>query len=182
MTEVLHSERESVIHGESLLSEHDIYLFKEGNHFRMYDKLGSHTMTVNGREGTFFALWAPNAEAVSVIGDFNCWDRDSHHLKPRWDGSGIWEGFIPGIKKGDTYKYYIASQYHMYRADKGDPYALHWETPPKTASIVWDLAYEWNDAEWMAGRRARNSLDAPFSIYEVHLGSWLKIARSLIVV
>lgn len=165
----------NVIHGVSLLSEADIYLFKEGNHFRLYDKLGSQLMTVDGKEGVCFAVWAPNAERVSVIGDFNGWDNKTHQLSPRWDESGIWEGFIPGIKSGSAYKYHIASRYHMYNADKGDPYALYWERPPKTASRVWDLAYEWNDGQWMAERYNFNALDAPYSIYEVHLGSWRRV-------
>jgi 1,4-alpha-glucan branching enzyme len=127
----------------------------------------------NGKEnGAAFALWAPNAEHVSVTGDFNGWDRKSHTLNVRQDGSGIWEGFIPGIKKGDIYKYHIHSRYDNFQTDKGDPFAFYWEQPPKTASVVWDLDYKWNDSEWMANRNKHNSLNAPFSIYEVHLGSW----------
>ncbi|MHB9155963.1 MAG: 1,4-alpha-glucan branching protein GlgB, partial [Endomicrobiales bacterium] len=125
-----------------------------------------------GVKGCFFAVWAPNAEKVSVIGDFNFWNRETHPLYARWDHSGIWEGFIPGIVKGNIYKYYIVSRVNNYRVEKGDPYALHWETPPKTGSIVWDLDYEWSDAEWMKVRREHNKLEAPFSIYEVHPGSW----------
>ena len=162
----------TVRHDVSLLTDHDIYLFKEGNHFRLYDKLGSHLMTVDGKEGAYFALWAPNAREITVMGDFNRWNKESHRLMPRWDGSGIWEGFIQGIKRGDIYKYHIVSTYNNYRVDKGDPFAFYWEAPPKTASRVWDLEYKWNDAAWMAERRRRNALDAPFSIYEVHLGSW----------
>ncbi len=165
----------NVIHGVSLLSEDDIYLFKEGNHFKLYDKLGSHLMNVDGVEGVCFAVWAPNAERVSVVGDFNGWNRETHQLSPRWDESGIWEGFIPGMAHGSIYKYHIASRYHMYRADKGDPFALFWERPPKTASRVWALDYTWNDAEWMAKRKKHNALDAPYSIYEVHLGSWKRV-------
>ncbi|MBI5098611.1 MAG: 1,4-alpha-glucan branching protein GlgB [Nitrospirae bacterium] len=164
-----------VRHDVSLFSEHDIYLFKEGNHFRLYDKLGSHPMTVDGVEGTYFAVWAPNAEQVSVTGDFNGWNKGSHKIMPRWDGSGIWEGFIPGIKNGDRYKFHIVSRYHNYSVDKGDPYAFYWEMPPKTASIVWNLDYTWEDTGWMAGRHKNNSLNAPFSIYEVHLGSWRRV-------
>src|SRR5262244_1722933 len=126
----------------SLITDHDIYLFKQGNHFRLYNKLGSHPVNINGEDGVFFAVWAPNAERVSVIGDFNGWDRDTHPLHPR-GGSGIWEGFIPGLGKGTIYKYAIASRYHGYRVDKADPFALRAETPPRTASIVWDLSYEW---------------------------------------
>jgi len=154
------------------ITEHDIYLLKEGSHYRLYDKLGAHIVE-NGKEnGAAFALWAPNAEHVSVTGDFNGWDRKSHTLNVRQDGSGIWEGFIPGIKEGDIYKYHIHSRYDNFQTDKGDPFAFYWEQPPKTASVVWDLDYKWNDSEWMANRNKHNSLNAPFSIYEVHLGSW----------
>ncbi|UCG92860.1 MAG: 1,4-alpha-glucan branching protein GlgB [candidate division WOR-3 bacterium] len=164
----------SVVHGPSLLTEHDIYLFKEGNHFQLHEKLGSHIMTFEGKEGTYFAVWAPNAERVSVIGDFNDWNPNAHPLAVRWDGSGIWEGFIPGVEKGALYKYHIESKYHNYKADKGDPFALYWEISPRTASLVWDLDYEWDDGVWMKNRRMHNRLDAPLSIYEVHLGSWRK--------
>ncbi|MBN1526210.1 MAG: 1,4-alpha-glucan branching enzyme, partial [Candidatus Omnitrophica bacterium] len=158
--------------GVSRLTDSDIYLFKEGSHFRLYDKMGSHLMAVNGKEGTLFSVWAPNAVSVSVIGDFNGWDPKAHPLAERWDRSGIWEGFIPGVGNGDVYKYHIASVYNKYNVDKGDPYAFRWEVPPKTASVVCGLSYEWNDAEWMKARAGRNALDAPISIYEVHLGSW----------
>ena len=164
-----------VIYGVSPLTEHDIYLFKEGNHFRLYEKLGSHLMTVNGVNGTHFAVWAPNAKGVSVIGDFNGWNPESHPLTVRWDGSGIWEGFIPGIGNGTLYKYHIVSRDKNYRVDKGDPFAFYWQAPPKTASIIWDLRYGWNDGEWMKNRRRYNSLSSPFAIYEVHLGSWRRI-------
>jgi 1,4-alpha-glucan branching enzyme len=134
-----------VIYDISRFTEYDVYLFKQGNHFALYEKMGSYVMEVNGRRGTYFAVWAPNAESVSVIGDFNGWYPDAHFLKAREDGSGIWEGFIPGIEIGSLYKYNIVSQYRDYRADKGDPYAFYWEIPPGTSSIVWDLSYEWND-------------------------------------
>ncbi|MDR4505414.1 MAG: 1,4-alpha-glucan branching protein GlgB [Candidatus Scalindua sp.] len=156
----------------SLFTDHDIYLFKEGNHFKLYDKFGSHLVSMNGEEGVYFSVWAPNAEKVSVIGDFNGWNRKSHPLNMRRDRSGIWENFIPGLKKGTIYKYHIVSKYHNYRVDKGDPFAFSWELPSKTASIVWDLDYQWNDDEWMRSRSKYNALQAPFSIYEVHLGSW----------
>lgn len=164
-----------VKHNVSLLTDHDIYLFKEGSHFKLYDKLGSHVMTINGEEGVYFAVWAPAAEEVSVMGDFNGWNRESHPLKVREDESGVWEGFIHGIKKGDIYKYHIFSRYNNYRVDKGDPYVFYWELPPKTASIVWGLDYEWNDNEWMVNRHKFNSLNAPISVYEVHLGSWRRV-------
>ena len=156
----------------SLFSEHDIYLFKEGNHFRLYDKLGSHPAVVNGKKGYYFAVWAPNAKKVTVQGDFNEWNKEKHRLSLRGDESGIWEGFIPGIKKGDIYKYHIVSRYNKYIVDKGDPFAYYWEQSPKTASVVWDLDYTWNDSNWMAKRHKLNTLDSPLSIYEVHLGSW----------
>jgi 1,4-alpha-glucan branching enzyme len=164
-----------VSHEASLLTDHDIYLFKEGNHFRLYDKLGAHVVRVGGKEGTHFAVWAPNAKGVSVVGDFNGWNPASHPLGVRWDGSGIWEGFIPGLGRGAVYKYHIVSKYRRYRVDKGDPFAFLWEVPPKTASVVWGLDYQWGDQEWMRSRRRANSLGAPLSIYEVHLGSWRRV-------
>lgn len=165
----------NVNHSVSLFTDHDIYLFKEGNHFRLYDRLGSRQMSTEGVTGTYFAVWAPNAETVSVMGDFNGWRTDSHQLGPRWDGSGIWEGFIPGVRNGAVYKYHIVSKRHNYRVDKGDPYAYLWELSPRTASVVWDLAYRWNDMTWMKVRSRCNALDAPMSIYEVHLGSWRRV-------
>lgn len=165
----------SVIHGVNFITDHDIYLFKEGSHFKLYDKFGSHVTDINGTVGTHFAVWAPNAERVSVIGDFNQWNKESHNLKVRDDGSGVWEGFVNGIGSGTTYKYHIVSRYNNYAVDKGDPYAFRWETPPKTASLVWDLNYEWGDKEWMANRHKTNSLRSPYSIYEVHIGSWRRV-------
>jgi 1,4-alpha-glucan branching enzyme len=159
----------------SRLTEHDIYLFKEGSHFTLYEKFGACPMTADGEKGTLFTVWAPNAEKVSVIGDFNDWDKEAHPLCVRMDGSGIWEGFVPGLLHGCIYKYHIVSRYHNFGVDKGDPYAYCWQGPPKTASLVWDLAYEWDDREWMQQRHARNSLDSPVSIYEVHLGSWRRV-------
>lgn len=159
----------------SLLSDDDLYLFNEGSHYRVYEKLGAHLLTVNGVEGTYFAVWAPNARQVSVIGDFNGWDSLSHLLRPRGQ-SGIWEGFVPGVRRGTRYKYYIVSRYHDYRVAKADPLAFFCEVPPKTASIVWDLDYQWGDGRWMERRGARNALDAPMSIYELHLGSWRRVA------
>jgi 1,4-alpha-glucan branching enzyme len=161
-----------VVHGPTLLTETDIYLFREGNHFRLYDKLGSHEMTSEGRAGVHFAVWAPNAERVSVIGDFNGWKPGAHRLAIRWDGSGIWEGFIPGLAPGALYKYRVKSAQRGYAADKGDPYAFGWEPPPRTASRVANLDYEWRDGEWIAGLSGRNFFDTPLSVYEVHLGSW----------
>ena len=166
---------EVVIHNVNFITDNDIYLFKEGNHHRLYDKLGAHIMTTGEESGAVFALWAPSAEYVSVVGDFNGWNRESHLLKVREDESGVWEGFIPGIKQGDIYKYHIHSRHNSYKVDKGDPFAFYWEQPPKTASVVWELDYEWNDSEWMANRHKHNSLNAPFSVYEVHLGSWRRV-------
>jgi 1,4-alpha-glucan branching enzyme len=164
-----------VLYSGSLLTDHDIYLLKQGNHFRLYEKMGAHVVTVEGVKGVHFAVWAPNAERVSVVGDFNNWRRDAHSLRVRDDESGIWEGFITGLEHGAVYKYHIASRYHDYAVDKGDPFAFKWETPPKTASVVWDFSHDWKDAEWMAGRYKANDLDAPMTIYEMHHGSWRRV-------
>ncbi len=164
-----------VIYDVSRFTDYDIYLFREGNHLRLHEKLGSHGMTVDGIDGTYFAVWAPDAQNVSVIGDFNGWGPDSHHLRLKDNACGIWEGFISTASRGAHYKYHIASKYNSYRVDKGDPFAFYCETPPQTASIVWDLGYEWNDAEWMEKRQRYNSLNSPFAIYEVHLGSWRRV-------
>jgi 1,4-alpha-glucan branching enzyme len=164
-----------VIHGPTLFSEQDIYLFKEGSHFQLYDKLGAHPIGMQGRPGVYFAVWAPNAERVSVIGDFNSWDSRAHPLGVRWDGSGIWEGFIPGLEKGALYKYRVKSSQGGYATDKGDPYAFCWETSPRTASLVCDLDFGWKDKAWMEGRSKRSFLEFPLSIYEVHLGSWRRV-------
>ena len=159
---------------ESCLSDDDIYLFNEGNHFHLYEKLGSHPNQAQGQQGTHFAVWAPDARSVHVVGDFNGWDNTAHPLRPH-ARSGIWEGFIAGVGKGSIYKYHVASRHGGYRADKADPFAFHHETPPRTASVVWDLDYQWGDESWMNTRRGRNSLEAPMSIYEVHLGSWRRV-------
>jgi 1,4-alpha-glucan branching enzyme len=158
------------------LTKDDIYLFNEGTHYRLFDRLGAHLETIDGVPGTSFAVWAPDAEQVYVMGDFNGWNRTSHPLRPR-ENSGIWEGFVPGVGKGASYKYLVVSRYNGYRVEKADPVAFFYETPPKTASVIWDLAYDWGDKEWMATRRRRNALDAPIAIYEVHLGSWMRVAE-----
>jgi 1,4-alpha-glucan branching enzyme len=156
---------------ESLISEFDRHLFNEGTHSHLYEKLGAHPMVLNGRQGTFFAVWAPNARSVSVIGDFNGWVKTTHPLNCLGN-SGIWEGFFTDITRGNHYKYHIMSQYNGYRVDKADPLAFLTEVPPRTASIVGDLEYKWSDINWISERQQRNGLDRPISIYEVHLGSW----------
>ena len=158
----------------SLFSDFDIDLFKSGKHYKLYEKFGSHIMTLDDQEGTYFAVWAPTAKNVSVIGDFNYWLEGEHKLSVRWDESGIWEGFIPNVGKGSTYKYKIQSHNNDIKTEKADPYARRCEHPPNTASIVWDEPYEWEDAKWMKKRKKNNALDAPYSVYEVHLGSWKK--------
>jgi 1,4-alpha-glucan branching enzyme len=153
----------------TLLTAEDFHLFNEGTHYQLHEKLGAHLMG----DGTYFAVWAPNARSVSVIGDFNGWDRERDLLQPT--DSGIWEGFLPGVGQGEVYKYAIVSHHDGHRVEKADPFGFFHEVPPKTASVVWDLEYDWSDSEWMEGRSRRNSLDAPISVYEVHLGSWRKV-------
>jgi 1,4-alpha-glucan branching enzyme len=155
----------------SLLTDDDLYLFNEGSHYHLYEKFGAHPIGDGSDSGTYFAVWAPDAEKVSVIGNFNDWNKSSNPLQPKGQ-SGIWEGFLPGFGKGTLYKYHIASRFNGYQVDKADPFSVFNEIPPKTASIVWDLAYEWGDQQWMARRRQANSLDQPISIYEMHIGSW----------
>ncbi len=158
----------------TLLTADDLYLFNEGRHFRLYQKLGAHPLVVNGINGTYFAVWAPNARTVSVTGNFNGWNRESHLLKPR-EKSGIWEGFFPGVLKGALYKYHIVSRLNNYTVDKADPLGFFHETSPHTASIVWDLEYAWSDQDWMKKRHEYNSLSSPICIYEMHLGSWRRV-------
>lgn len=155
----------------SLFSAKDIQLFQEGTHDRLYEKFGSHAVTYEGREGTYFAVWAPNAAFVSVISDFNGWNPYSHTLLPRWDRSGIWEGFIPDCRLQQLYKYFIRTR-DGEELRKGDPFAHLWELRPKTASITTQLDYKWKDGAWMKKRKDKNGLDCPFSVYEMHLGSW----------
>ena len=158
----------------SRFTDFDINLFKAGKHFRLYEKFGSHIMEHEGETGVYFAVWAPNARYVSVVGNFNGWNRGSHQLKVRWDGSGIWEGFIPHLKKAEYYKYFIES-HTGYSAEKGDPFSVHWENPPQTGSITWDLDFKWSDKKWMKDRT--DPLAKPISIYEVHIGSWRRVAE-----
>jgi len=165
-----------VLSDVSLLTDDDVHLFNEGTHYDLQTKLGAHPYSGKaGVAGTCFAVWAPNARSVTVVGDFNNWDKQSHPLKPR-GSSGIWEGLVPGIGRGTLYKYHIVSRSGDYRVDKADPFGVFHEVAPKTASIVWDLDYQWGDGDWLAGRASRNGLDSPMSIYEVHLGSWRRVA------
>jgi 1,4-alpha-glucan branching enzyme len=159
---------------QSFITDDDLFLFNEGTHARLYDKMGAHHAKIDGRDGTYFAVWAPNAEAVSVAGNFNDWNKESHPLGRRAN-SGIWEGFLPEIGKGTLYKYFVRSRFMAYHAEKADPFSIFNEIPPKTASIVWDLDYSWRDQNWMAQRRERNSLGKPISIYEMHVGSWRRV-------
>ena len=158
----------------SFFSDFDIDLFKAGKHYRLYHKLGSHITEVNGEKGVYFAVWAPSAKAVSVVGNFNFWKEGEHELNVRWDASGIWEGFIPGIGKGEHYKYKITSHHNDIKTEKADPFARLCEQPPNTASIVWDAPHDWQDQKWMDNREEHNALDRPYSVYEVHLASWKK--------
>jgi 1,4-alpha-glucan branching enzyme len=157
----------------SFFTEEDIRNFQYGTHYRLYELFGSHEIEVLGRKGYYFAVWAPNATYLSVIGNFNDWNPESHPLFVRLDKSGIWEGFIPDLPKGEVYKYHIDG-FNGTRTDKGDPYANFWEKRPNTASITWDLNYNWKDDEWMKNRSHHNSLNAPWSVYEVHLASWMR--------
>jgi 1,4-alpha-glucan branching enzyme len=162
----------SKVISHSLFTDFDINLFKAGKHFRLYEKLGSHIIELNGVQGVYFAVWAPTAHSVSVVGDFNFWTQGEHELYVRWDSSGIWEGFIPNIQKGTNYKYKILSNNQSLVTEKADPFAFYCEKPPHTASVIWDLNYDWKDSKWMKTRKNHNDLDKPYSVYEVHLGSW----------
>ena len=162
----------SKVISHSLFTDFDINLFKAGKHFKLYEKLGAHLIELNGVQGVYFAVWAPTAHSVSVVGDFNFWTQGEHELFVRWDSSGIWEGFIPNIQKGTTYKYKILSNNGGLVTEKADPFALYCEKPPHTASVVWDLNHKWEDSKWMKNRKEHNDLNKPYSVYEVHLGSW----------
>ena len=162
----------------SLFTDFDINLFKGGKHYRLYEKLGSHLVEVDGVKGTYFAVWAPSAKTVSVVGNFNSWDVQEHQLNVRWDSSGIWEGFIPNIGKGEIYKYKIQSNNNDIWTEKADPFAKYCEHPPNTASIIWTSEHDWKDDAWMGYRKDKNGLDKPYSVYEVHLGSWKKNAEN----
>lgn len=157
----------------SLFSDEDIRNFQNGTHCTLYQLFGNKQIKVLGKEGTYFSVWAPNATAVFVVGNFNNWDVQSHPLKVRLDHSGIWEGFIPNVTKGEVYKYHIHG-YNNVKLDKADPYAHYCELRPLTASITWQTHYDWKDAEWMKKRKIANQIDQPYSVYEVHLASWMR--------
>jgi 1,4-alpha-glucan branching enzyme len=154
------------------LSEYDVYLFRQGQHASLWERLGAHPAVRDGQAGVHFGVWAPNADRVAVIGDFDGWQGERAVLTPRPDGSGIWEGFVAGIGVGTLYKYRIQSRHNGYRSDRADPFGFAAECPPRTASRVCTLEHDWGDGDWMRTRRERNALDAPMSVYEVHLGSW----------
>jgi 1,4-alpha-glucan branching enzyme len=166
--------KEGIMAEHGKLGEKDLYLFNEGNHLRLYNMMGAHPASVDGVDGTNFAVWAPNAASVTVIGDFNYWNRTANPLRQHGN-SGVWEGFIPGVKEGCNYKYFITSRHSGHAAEKADPFAFRTETPPKTASVVGSLGYQWGDSEWLRRRGEAAGLKAPVSIYEVHLGSWRRI-------
>src|SRR5262245_5720789 len=160
---------------EPFLTDYDLHLLAQGSHYRSYEKMGAHLAERDGTAGVYFAVWAPNAERVSVIGDFNGWRADAHPMRLQ-GSSGVWEAFVPGLGSGALYKYAITSRHRGYRVEKADPYAFAAEVTPRTASKVWDLSgYEWGDQEWMARRAKTQAPDAPMSIYEVHLGSWMRV-------
>lgn len=162
-----------VIYDFSLFTEYDIYLFKEGSHTQLYKKFGAHLVNFEGVDGVYFAVWAPNAQKVYVMGDFNGWDKFSHELKKN-ENSGIWEGFIPAVKSGTKYKYHIITKWGS-SYERSDPYGFFFETPPRTASVVWNLDFDWSDDDWMSKREKFNSLSSPISIYELHIGSWRRV-------
>ena len=158
-----------------VLSDFDLYLMAEGTHHNQYERLGAHEMTVEGIDGVVFAVWAPNAIRMSVIGDFNQWDGRRHMMRVR-GSTGFWEIFVPGLREGTVYKFEVKSRYKGFLEQKADPYAFFSEVRPKSASVVWNLnKYRWSDGEWMQMRREKNLFESPLSIYEVHLGSWRRV-------
>src|SRR5688500_17271753 len=161
----------STSEGFTLLTDFDIHLFKTGKHYKLYEKLGAHIINTSTHQGTYFAVWAPNAKAISVLGNFNHWQDKKHILSARWDESGIWEGFFSDIHHGEAYKYAIHSNTGEYLV-KSDPFASFCETPPKTASIVWEPKYEWKDKALLLERKLQAGKPKPYSVYEVHYGSW----------
>src|SRR5271170_6337248 len=154
---------QSTVASPQLLTDQDLYLFNEGNNYRIHEKMGAHLITLDGQAGAVFSVWAPNARSLSVVGSFNEWDPKLNRLAPR-GSSGIWEGFVPGVSKGALYKFHIESRQNGYRIDKAAPVGLMHEKPPRTASVVWDLDYHWSDQNWMADRAGRNSLRAPQAV------------------
>ena len=159
----------------SLLSDFDISLFKEGRHYMLYKHLGAHRHSFNGKNGVQFSVWAPAANSVSVTGDFNNWDKETHKMYPRWDHSGIWEIFIPGIAPGTLYKYHITN-ISGFSADKADPFAFETEMPPHTASrVAVETSFKWSDKRWLNKRLKKPVTEQPLSIYEIHIGSWRRI-------
>ena len=163
----------AVDHQYTLWTDDDLHWFNEGSHLHLHEKLGSHLVKRGDEPGVYFAVWAPTAASVHVIGSFNNWHKQSHPLRPR-GSSGIWEGFIPGIERGTHYKYHIISRNQGYQVDKADPVGVYHEIPPATGTVVWDLEYAWKDARWMGLRGERQNLSSPISIYELHLGSWMR--------
>ena len=157
--------------GFSLFTELDIHLFREGKHYKLYEKFGAHEVEFEGVKGTYFSVWAPNALSVSVAGNFNFWNNDHHVLNARWDSSGIWETFVPGIGQGEIYKFIIRTKNGQV-LQKSDPFATYWEPAPKTATIVWDTEFKWSDKKWLKKRNGTVGGDVPMSVYEVHPGSW----------
>lgn len=170
-------EKEIIVYPHTYIGFTDLdeYLFKEGKHFNLYNKLGAHSTTIDNKKGVHFSIWAPNAKEVSVIGDFNNWDKKSSKMNLRIDGSGIWELFIENVQNGAKYKYHIHSSKNNFRVDKADPFAFYSEKPPKTSSVVWDISYDWEDGEWMKKRKNNNAFDKPISVYEFHFESWRRI-------
>ena len=162
----------SQVYTYSLFTDFDISLFITGKHYHLYNKMGAHPIIVNEMEGCYFAVYAPNAESLCVVGDFNQWNGENHMLYSRWDGSGIWEGFISGLKQGTVYKFKIYPRNHGRIRMKADPYAFKAEIPPLSGSVVWDSKYEWNDKSWMEKRAVVNGHNQPHSVYEMHFGSW----------
>ena len=175
MSNTLKTEKSGSVRRTSRFTDYDFYLLKQGNHTRLYEKFGAHPMTLDDEAGVYFATWAPNAKSVSVIGDFNDWNPAKHQLHGGGHDSGMWEGFIPGLKRGALYKFHVASRLRGFRIDKADPYAFHFEQPGKTGSVLWSLDYDWGDAKWMRDRGQSNRHDHAMATYECHLGSWRRV-------